>query len=548
MDADFQLLFEKAPGLYLVLDPGLNIVAVSDAYLAATMTEREKILGRHLFDVFPDNPAELKATGTTNLRASLIRVLAEHRPDAMAVQRYDVREAGSGAFQYRYWSPLNSPVFGPDGALAYIIHRVEDVTELMRLTGQAGEDTRKEAEVLKRAQQIQDVNQELRQKSAELEYQLRQAQKLEAVGRLAGGIAHDFNNLLSVVLTVSALLIDDERLAPELRPEIEEIERAGDRAATLTRQLLAFSRQQVLEPRVLQLNALIGDLHKMLSRILGEHIQIRQRLAPDLGKILADPSQLEQVVMNLIVNARDAMPRGGTLTIETANVDIDEAYAESHIEVRPGRYIQLTVSDTGMGMTPEVMEKIFDPFFTTKKKGEGTGLGLATVFGIVKQSGGHIWAYSEVGHGTTFKIYMPRTDAPATASTAPGTYKAQGNETILLVEDDPSVRAAAKRILVRSGYQVLEAANPARALEVFKEHQATVDLVLTDVIMPGMSGRQLWDLLVEIKPGTKVLFMSGYTENTALDDDEAPLAGFNFIQKPLTPRALTQKIREVLEG
>ena len=587
--ADFQRLFEAAPGRYLVLDPALCILAASDAYLDAAMITRAAMVGRHIFDVFPDNPEDVGATGTSNLRSSLNRVLKERRPDAMAVQRYDIRRPGDGVFEQRYWSPFNTPVLGSSGEVDYIIHRVEDVTEFVQLKERqaaAGELRRQdevEAEVYRRAQQVQDANAELRQLRAELERrvlertaelehknhelskeiaerqraetalasaaeQLRQAQKLEAVGRLAGGIAHDFNNLLSVILTVSSMVLESDELPANLKGEILDLQRAGERAAELTRQMLAFSRQQVLEPRNIDLNELIHNLDKMLHRILGEDVQIRELLSPDLGTVSADPGQIEQVIMNLVINARDAMPEGGTLSVETSNCDLDEAYANEHLGVVPGPFVLLSVSDSGVGMTRDVLDKIFDPFFTTKPKGKGTGLGLSTVFGIVKQSGGHLWAYSERGRGSTFKVYLPRVDRQKqslAARPAPQTY--HGTETVLWVEDDAAVRAAAARILSRAGYQVIEAGSPSQAVGIFEQRWREIHLVLSDVIMPEMSGRRLRDVLVGIAPQLKILFMSGYTENAALHDGSLD-AGFHFIQKPLTPQALSKKVREVLES
>ena len=349
----------------------------------------------------------------------------------------------------------------------------------------------------------------------QLEKQLFLAQKLEAVGRLTGGIAHDFNNLLGVVTGFSDLVL--ERLEPgsPLRPRVEQIKKAGERGISLTRQLLAFGRQQMLEPKVLCLNGIMSDTTKMLQQVIGEDIEITTVLAPELGSVKADPSQLEQVLMNLAVNARDAMPTGGKLTIETANVYLDDAYVQRHVVAHAGPYVLLAVSDSGVGMDAETQARIFEPFFTTKEKGKGTGLGLSTVYGIVKQSGGYIWVYSELGKGTAFKVYLPRIGEAAeevraklARSTAPG-----GRETILLLEDEASLRELVQEWLAEMSYAVLEAKSGAEALEISKSHSGSIHLLLTDVVMPGMSGRELAERLVSPRPEMKVLFISGYTNN-----------------------------------
>ena len=383
-----------------------------------------------------------------------------------------------------------------------------------------------------------------------LEDQLRQAQKMEAVGQLAGGIAHDFNNLLTAILGYSSLLL--ERLAlsdpADLREDVEEIDKAGKCAADLTQQLLAFSRKQIIQPTVLNLNAVLASVETMLRRVIREDIEFLTVLDPDLGQVRADASQIEQVLMNLVVNARDALPGGGKLTIETANVELDEAYARAHVSVVPGRYVMLAVSDNGMGMTPEIQARLFEPFFTTKPKGHGTGLGLAMVYGIVKQSGGNIWVYSEPEKGTTFKVYLPRVDEPPGEAESPGQAEEilKGSETVLLAEDEDTVRALARQVLTRHGYTVLEARNGEDALRVAAEHTGSVHLLLTDVIMPEMNGRLLARRLAAQHPHSKVLYMSGYTDN-AIVHDGVLAAGIALLQKPFTPRALMRAVRKVLD-
>ena len=385
------------------------------------------------------------------------------------------------------------------------------------------------------------------QEMAFLQEQLRQSQKIEAIGRLAGGIAHDFNNLLTVIQGNAQLSLMDLQEGDPLRKNIDEIKRASERAAELTRQLLAFSRKQVMEMRILALNQVLQRLDKMLRRMIGEDIELETIPSESLGTVKADPGQMEQVVINLAVNARDAMPEGGKLTIETANVELDEEYALSHVAVTPGRYVMLSLSDTGVGITPEVKEKIFEPFFTTKGVGKGTGLGLSTVYGIVKQSGGNIWVYSEPGQGTAFKIYFPRVDEPVEELREEVVKEVvRGDETILVVEDEETVRKLAVRVLKRQGYKILEASEGGRALLLCEEFKDRIHLILTDVVMPGISGRKLVDRLKEIHPEMKVLYMSGYTDNAILHHGILE-EGTNFIQKPFSMDGLARKVREVLD-
>jgi signal transduction histidine kinase/ActR/RegA family two-component response regulator len=380
------------------------------------------------------------------------------------------------------------------------------------------------------------------------EEQLRHAQKMEAIGRLAGSVAHDFNNLLSVILGHGSFMLQDLKAPDPLRDEVHAILRAGERAADLTRQLLAFSRQQLLAPRVLDLNAVIKESERMLRRLLGEDIELVTRYERDLAKVRVDASQIEQVVMNLAVNARDAMPRGGKLTIETQNVLLDDSYASEHFEVVPGPHAMLAVSDTGMGMSKEVQARIFEPFFTTKEPGKGTGLGLSTIFGIVKQSGGNIWVYSEPGKGATFRIYLPKVgDVADPLPEVPATAVLTGSETILLAEDQDEVRFVACEILRRYGYHVIEARNAGDALLVCESHPLPIQLLVTDVVMPKMNGRELARRLLAIRPELKVLYMSGYTDNAIIHHGilEPDLA---YIQKPLVPEAFARRVREVLDA
>jgi len=712
---DFRILFESVPGLYLVLAPDLTIVAVTQAYLQATMRTRESIVGRPLFEVFPDNPADKFATGERNLRASLARVFREHVADTMAVQKYDIQrpESEGGGFEERFWSPVNFPVLNASNQLVFILHSVQDVTEFVRLKQRSSEEKslrqllthneNMETEIFLRAQELQKINEQLRNanndlklvhaeleqklqdgtstliqtnvalqaeilerrrtdhrlqsivntavdgivtidrrgtvltfnKAAEkifdytaaevagcnvkllmpepyhgehdgylsaylatgvrkiigigrevqgrrrdgtifplelavsefevdgevcftglvrditerkkLENQLQQAQKMEAIGQLAGGVAHDFNNLLTVIMGYSDQLLALMGSNAECDEMVGEIRHAGERAAALTGQLLAFSRKQVLAPQVFDLNAAVVHIEKMLQRLIGEDIQLITQLAPDAISIKADPGQIDQILMNLAVNARDAMPQGGRLTIETRNVEIDDKFGYSHAESQRGQFVQLAVTDTGSGMTPEVRSRIFEPFFTTKGVGKGTGLGLSVVHGIVKQSGGRLDVYSEVNLGTSFKIYFPGVGIVAKnpASRDPSE-PFKGTETILLVEDEDMVRDLIFRILEKQGYTVLKAKSGKESLQLIEGYAGQISLLVTDVVMPEMSGPEVARQLQARNPKLRVLYLSGYTDDAVvrhgiLQSDVA------FLQKPFTPKLLARKVREVLD-
>ncbi len=414
-----------------------------------------------------------------------------------------------------YWEHASiSPITDSSGRITHFIAIKEDITERKRL-----------------------------------EQQFLQAQKMEAVGRLAGGIAHDFNNLLTVILGTSDLVLESLDQTDPICTELRKIKNAGKRAATLTSQLLAFSRKQDRTPRTLDLNTSVAEVAKMLGRLMGEDIEVVLRLGPDAGCIYADPVQLDQIIMNLAVNARDAMPSGGTLILETANVLLDEAYARNHVAIKPGRYSMLAISDTGCGMTPEVQAHLFEPFFTTKEKGKGTGLGLSTVYGIVKQSDAYIWVYSEPNRGTTFKIYMPALERPADTDTLPGDESAAlaGSETVLVVEDDPDLRALACKILRRFGYAVLEAKSAAEAGMICSQFSEPIHLLMADAVMPGASGDQLARQLAGARPQMKVLYTSGYTDEAILRQGILGSATA-FLQKPFTPDLLARKVREVLDA
>lgn len=860
---DFQALFESAPDLYLVLDPELKILAASDAYLRATMTEREKIIGVGLFEVLPENPDDPTATGVKNLRESLEQVLHNRTSDAMAVDKYDIRrpESEGGKFEERYWSSVNSAVLGERGEIIYVIHRVEDVTEFVKLQQQRLEQheftqalrnrvDQIEEDIFLRTRELHDANRQLRdanealskqdedrdrieaslcrtsdaletraqkRTAAELEAavsslrsevvarkravgalaaseqsyrllfesiphpmwvydvetlvflaandaavakygyspeeflsmtiadiapanggsvvlsggegtspddvptpvfrrhrrrdgmlidveeisrevmlggrrarlvlanditnrkrqeealreneeryrtvtetasdtiitideentilfvnpaaeeafgyttqemlgqkltmlipghlsnaheagvtryvvpgkthiarkatdmrglhktgreiplevsfgefmrdgrrfftgiardntereqlhsQLRQSQKMEAIGQLAGGIAHDFNNLLTVISGYAELALTTSDLDEKLRHHVAQISEAGKRARLLVAQLLAFSRKQLLEQQVLDLNEVIANTHKMLRRLIGEDIDLVDILRPGLGHVLADSGQIEQIILNLSVNARDAMPAGGKLTIETDNVQLDENYARNHAEVLPGRYVLMAVSDTGYGMDAATRARIFEPFFTTKGLGKGTGLGLSTVYGIVKQTGGHICLCSEYGKGTTFKVYLPRVDEAVETREAliPDAESLRGSEILLLAEDDSAVRRLASSVLEMYGYTILEAGSGAEALELLKKTDK-IALLITDVVMPHMSGKELAANALMQSPELRVLYLSGYSDNAVFHHGVLE-KGMSFLAKPFAREALARTVREILD-
>jgi two-component system cell cycle sensor histidine kinase/response regulator CckA len=526
-----------------IRDPAGHILGASS--VARDITERKRAEEalrvseeryRHLFEQSPD--AMLLYDATT---------LAIIEVNEAAVQQYgyshlefagltlkEIRPAGEVPRLLEYAARPVQPDAGvwrhqrKDGSAFHVDVRVYPFTD-------AGRGLRFAA--------VRDISERLG-----LEDRLRQAQKMDAIGQLAGGVAHDFNNLLTAILGYAHMVSEALEEGDARRIDVQEIINAGNRAAALTKQLLAFSRKQVLQTTIVDLNALINHTSQMLRRLIGEHIELVTALAADLAPVRADYGQLEQIVINLAVNARDAMPGGGRLSIETANVELDDSYALQHFVVRPGRYVMLAVSDSGVGMNEDTKQRLFEPFFTTKEQGKGTGLGLSTVYGIVKQSEGYIWVYSEPGRGAAFKVYLPRTESAAepAGTPAPKTLASGGSEKVLVVEDEQAVRYLTRVLLERSGYRVMDAGNPREAEAVFSEQAGSIDLLLTDVVMPGSNGPALFKRLAERQPGLKVLYMSGYTDDTIVREGRLDTDGA-FIQKPFTADGLMRKVREVLD-
>jgi PAS domain S-box-containing protein len=498
--------FENAKDAIYVHDLAGHYIMVNKAGEDLIGYSREEILQMRISDVVPRHYLD-------HIHTRLKEKLADHSLTIYECEA--IRKDGN-----RVPIEVSSRLIYENGVPVAVQGSARDITE------------RKRAEEALRASQLQ----------------LQQSQKLEAIGQLAGGVAHDFNNMLTAIIGYTDLSLRRVGLENPIRRNLEETKKAAERAASLVRQLLAFSRKQILEPKVLDLNDVVKDMHKMLTRLIGENIKLATRLETDLGSVKADPCQVEQIIVNLVVNARDAMPRGGRVTIETANVSLDAQTAAKHVAVNPGEYVMLTVSDTGSGMDQETQARIFEPFFTTKEVGKGTGLGLSTVYGIVKQSGGNIWVYSEPGFGTVFKVYLPRIDeatANSIARLAQESNAPRGTETILLVEDEDVVRGLTRKILMQAGYNVLDARSGNEAIRLCATHAGSIDLLLTDVVMPEISGKEVADRLLELRPSIRVLFMSGYTDEAIVQHGVLD-ANVKFIQKPFTWIALTRKVREVL--
>jgi len=479
------------------VDENLEILWVNNADIVSVNKSLEEMIGHKCYEFWGDQEqicANCPAIKT--VREKKTNQIIRHSPDGTV------------------WDLKTEPVFGDSGNLVGVVEIAHDITD-----------------------------------KSQLEAQLQQAQKMEAIGRLAGGVAHDFNNLLTTIIGYADLMLMGLAEDDPFRENLEQIKGGGKRSASLTRQLLAFSRKQILQPVVLDLNELIKGFVKMLERLIGEDVELETALVSGLRRVEADPGQMEQVIMNLVINARDAMPGGGKVIIETANADLDEDYAKAHdVSLQPGPYVMLAVSDTGTGMDEETRSLIFEPFFTTKEVGKGTGLGLSTVYGIVKQSGGYIWVYSKPGQGTTFKIYLPEVEGETVQrkKEQTSTDDLTGSETILIVEDNDMLRNLAREILQLQGYRILEAENGIEALRIGEEHGGKIHLMITDVVMPKMGGKEVADRLQPLHPQMKVIYMSGYTDNSiAHHGILAP--ELNFLEKPFSPEILARKVREVLD-
>jgi PAS domain S-box-containing protein len=490
------VMIEKMPALLWTTDTELRFSSAVGAALESLGLRSNELTGKTLFEYFQTKDPEFSP-------------IAAHKKALRGESvTYELE------WQRRVFESHVQPFRGSEGELIGVIGVALDITDRKHLADQ-----------------------------------LRQAQKMQAVGELAGGVAHDFNNLLMVVKGHAEMLLERLPKSSTERSNVEQIQTAAERAASLTAQLLAFSRKQVLQPRVLDLNEVVGGMIQMVSRVIGENIELAFMPGARLGSVKADPSQIEQVVLNLVVNARDAMPQGGRLTIETASVELDKNYTVQHAIVEPGPYVMLTVTDTGCGMDAKTQARIFEPFFTTKEQGKGTGLGLATVYGVIKQSGGYIWVYSESGRGTTFKIYLPKITAKVEALTAVKTIPApaSGSETILFVEDEQSVRELVREYLSARGYSVLEASDGIQALDIAAAHPGAIQLLVTDVVMPRLSGRELASQIATARRDLKVLYISGYTDDSIFRHGVLE-GGMEFLQKPFNLRTLAQKIREILDG
>ena len=527
--------------LNLMTKVGKQLGRVLERERRAVQVGKSEAYFRHLTDNALDLITILEPDGTIRYESHSIETLLGHKPEEYRgrnafefVHPEDVQEIAQ-AFQQALQSHGNTP------RLTFRFRHRDGSYRILEGRGNNLLDDPVVGGIIFNSRDVTEQK--------KLEEQFLQSQKVQAIGQLAGGVAHDFNNILTAILGYSDVSL--RQLSPNstLYQNTAEIRKAAERAASLTRQLLAFSRKQVLQPRVLDLNLLVGDMDKMLRRLLGEHIDLVTVLPESTGRLKADPGQIEQILLNLAVNARDAMPAGGKLTIQTSNITLDPEYARLRPEVTPGEYIMLAVSDNGTGMPPEVQARVFEPFFTTKKTGEGTGLGLATCHGIVKQSGGHIAVYSELGHGTTFKVLLPRVEAQLEPTAAPGPLEREmqhGTETVLLVEDEPMLRELGCMVLGELGYRVLNACNGVEALRVVAEHpESSIDLLVTDVVMPEMGGTELALQMRTCSPRTKVLFCSGYTED-AITRDGVLQRGTSFMQKPYTVATLASRVREVL--
>jgi signal transduction histidine kinase len=531
---DFEVIFKSCPGLYLILDTQFTIIAASQAYLEATLTNKEDAFNKNIFDVFPDDPNDPNdpnANGASLLRASLQSVLVHKKKNIMALQKYDIRNA-KNFFEERYWSPINYPVFDSNENIKYILHCVVDVTESVKL----------------KKENILNFQISTNGNSENYHFEkVRQSQRMEAMGQLAGGVAHDFNNILATITLTSEMLLGNSNLPEFAKSGLKTILKGSESATSLTRQLLSFSRKQTLQPKVLNINKILTQMKVLLYRTISEDLELKLELAENLRNTLVDYGQIEQIVMNLVVNARDALSSGGQITIKTADVTLTKLMSHGHMKVEPGNYVMLSVQDNGIGMDATTQARIFEPFFTTKEIGRGTGLGLATVYGIVYQNKGTIWVYSEPNRGSTFKIYFPvsyENLSDETLTEELPSIKSSQKRTILLVEDEEYLRNSISNVLRNVGYDVIAVENGLKAFEFIQNRTQIVDLIITDIIMPEMTGTLLAQKLNENQFPGKILFLSGYAENIleSLPNEARP----NFLEKPFGMKILLSKIASIL--
>lgn len=530
---NFQLLFEGSPGLYLVLNVQFNIVAASDSYLKATMVERTDILGKYIFDVFPDNPNDVDATGVQHLKASLNRVLDNKTADFMTIQKYDIKNQ-LGIFEERFWGPVNFPVFNKNDQVEYIIHRVEDVTELVKL--------KNEKFILHKA------TIELQEEREHIE-KARQAKRMEAMGQLAGGVAHDFNNILATIILLCEDTIRNSKDSDPAQKNLKQILKSSEKAKTLTRQLLAFSRKQVIQPKVVNLNHIISDLKDLLKKLLDERFELITDLDDNLKNVFIDASQVEQILINLVVNSRDAMTKGGRMTIATTTLTLKQSITNGYLHVDAGEYVLITVKDEGVGMDAETQARIFEPFFSTKEFGFGTGLGLSSVYGIVKQNKGYVWVTSEAQKGSIFKIYLPVIEQSLEIIHSGSDnidFKINANEsqTVLVVEDEVDLREAIRDILSSVGYKIIEAIDGEEALKMILDQQVKPSLIISDVMMPKLTGPSLAIKLKEAGMKNKFLFLSGYVDDFR-DVNKEIIEEHSFLEKPFELNTLIDKVKKL---
>jgi PAS domain S-box-containing protein len=534
---DFKSLFESAPALLLVLDVNFNIIAANDNYVAATMIKREEVLGKYIFDVFPNNPDDPETNSVAQLEASLKKVVKTKTADVMAFQKYDVKNP-QGIFEEKYWSPVNTPVLNSKGEIDYIIHKVEDVTDFVNLKNEKARIKAKAA-----SNTLSDEQQVYLEK-------VQQSQRLEAMGQLAGGVAHDFNNILTTIILLGEDLLNNPAMSEGTKKSVLQILKGSEKAKSLTRQLLAFSRKQILTPTTLNLTYVVEDMRDLLNHLLDERFDLVIDVEKNLKNITIDPAQVEQLLINFLVNARDAMPTGGRINLNIQNEYVEQKFSSNHLTVEAGHYVVLTIKDEGIGMDLKTQARIFEPFFTTKEIGQGTGLGLSMIYGIIQNCEGTIKVISELGKGALFKVYFPAVDKPISAQLNTSDRDESNSNSIsgkkiLLVEDEIELRQALGQVLTSVGYAIHEAENGKEALDILTNKIFEPDLIISDVMMPKMTGPVMAQKLGELGRQEKILFLSGYVDDF-LNVNQDAIAKHHFLEKPFQIAALTKKIGQIL--